>query len=90
MANVGAHLATILTFGAMSAPLRAQLKIQGFDIDAAVVKHCQRDADAITRLLVRHMLSEGEAHKARRRLLRWVGKSVKPRAVQIRFRKSRG
>jgi hypothetical protein len=40
--------------------------------------HLQRDADEVTRLRVRCILSEAESDKARKRILRIIKKQAKP------------
>jgi len=52
-----------VAFGALVPSLSNQLRLP-----ARLVRHAQRDADAITRLAVRGLLTEREAHAARRRL----------------------
>lgn len=58
----------VLSFGALSEPLHKQL-----GRDRAQVAQHQRDADSITRLLVRGILTETEGRKARMRLLKQMG-----------------
>lgn len=43
--------------------------------------HLQEDADAITRLLVRRLITQKEADKARRRLVRKIAIAVGPELV---------
>lgn len=55
-----------LTFGPMARPLKEQLNGLG---DAHFLDQAQLDADAITRLYLRGVLSEVEVKTARKRLL---------------------
>lgn len=62
-----------VTFGALSPPLSRQLAgVQSRE----VIRHWQRDADAITRLAVRGLLTEREVGNARLRLCRQIRESV--------------
>lgn len=63
-----------IEFGALAPPLAEQLK----DAGIGVVKWAifQKDADAITRLRVRGVMSDLEAHKARTRLIKAIGKAL--------------
>lgn len=56
-----------LSMGALAPPLHEQIR--------ASKKSCeryQRDADAITRLVVRRLITEAQAHAARVKLIRWL------------------
>ena len=59
-----------ITFGALAKPLREQLALQCLSPNNGVVRHWQRDADAISRLSVRGLLTEAGTSQARRRLLK--------------------
>lgn len=61
-----------LQFGAMVARISEQLDDLGLTANSHLMAHWQRDAEAITRLSVRGMLSEAETSKARRRLLKEI------------------
>ena len=61
-----------IIFGATAPPLAEQLK--GVRITAEKMKAYQADADAITRLNLRDILSDSEARKARGRILRSMAK----------------
>lgn len=67
-----------LSFGALSPPLRQQFKDSGVRPPVGL-KHLQRDADAITRLAVRGLLSEGEAGRCRVRLAQSIRKDLDKR-----------
>lgn len=60
-----------IAMGPLAPPLHEQL---GIDADAAGPH--QRDADAISRLAVRGLLTDAETHKARKRLLKHMGALV--------------
>jgi hypothetical protein len=53
----------------------APLLAKQLGLSVREVKHWQLDADAITRLAVRGMLSEAERHRARRRLVKQIASS---------------
>ena len=57
-----------LSFGAM-APKPSQ-QVPGID------PHFDKDADAITRLLVRGIITPSEAHKARKRLIKSIAREL--------------
>lgn len=54
-------------FGAFAPPLREQVGVRGIQ-----ATRLQRDADAITRLAVRGLLSDAETGRARRRLMKRI------------------
>ena len=60
-----------ITFGALAPPLCEQLGVP----PARVALH-QKQADAITRLLVAGLLTDGEAHRARARLVKHIALSA--------------
>jgi hypothetical protein len=64
-------------FGAMAPTLAEQLADYEYDKDE--MKHLQFDADAVSRLAVRGVLTEGAASKARQRLVNRIAKSVRRR-----------
>lgn len=68
---------TILSiqFGALALPLQRQLKDQGVEVGLEYVVWLQRYADAITLLRVRALLTDGEAARARKRLLQELAKA---------------
>ena len=63
-----------LTFGAFAAPLKKQLR--GHRVPSKDVAHFQADADAITRLGIRGLLSDAEKRRARQRLIDRIAKAV--------------
>lgn len=58
-----------VVFGALAPPLSQQI--------SGLPKMYDKDADSITRLVVRGIITEGEAHKARMRLLKRIERDVK-------------
>lgn len=56
-----------VVFGALAPPLWKQLRLP-----MSRVRFVQKAADAITRLAVNQFLSESEAHRARRRLMKRI------------------
>jgi hypothetical protein len=64
-----------LSFGALSPPLSEQLA--GLGLKVLTIRHFQRDADAITRLLVRGLMSESHGHLARGRLARRISEAIR-------------
>ena len=66
-----------LHFGALSPTIETQLKEQGLYLDHESVDHCQKDANAITRLMVRGLIPMSVAEKARKKLVNVMGKEVK-------------
>lgn len=62
---------TIL-FGATAQKLSSQLHIS-----QRCVQHLQRDADAITRLLVRGYLSEAQGQRARHKIVRQIARLMR-------------
>lgn len=67
-----------ITFGAMAPTLRAQLlEQQIIGIPYSVLKTFQHDADALTRLSIRGLLSERTVSAARQRLIKRICKQIK-------------
>jgi hypothetical protein len=59
-----------IKFGALAPKLRAQLREQKLRVkDADKLAHLQRDADAVSRLLIRGLITEGMAHLARKQIV---------------------
>ena len=66
-----------ITLGALSDPIEQQLQRQGFTLrDRA--KLLQAHANAITRLRIAGILTEAEAGRARKRLMREITSAVRP------------
>jgi len=69
-----------VSFGDLCPPIGEQLRDQGLklDMDPLHCHHLQRDADEVTRLRVRCILTEAESDKARKRILQIIKKQAKP------------
>ena len=67
-----------LDLGALADPLDEQLERQGLVMDCTVL---QRDADAVARLYVRGLLTDGETVKARARLFKSIQQAVRAAAA---------
>jgi hypothetical protein len=69
-----------ISFGALSPPIGEQLQTQGLKLqmDPLQRQYLQRDADEVSRLRVRGVLTEAEADRARKRLFQVVKKQAKP------------
>lgn len=67
-----------LSFGALAPPIREQLRYAKVTIRSRDLAHFQRDADAVTRLVVRGLLSDGIAQKAIRKLMRNILAKARP------------
>lgn len=65
-----------LRFGALCPPIIEQITEQGLGISARLVAHYQKDVDAIIRLTVRGVITDGEAHRAKTRLMKRIAKDV--------------
>lgn len=80
----------LLQFGALAPKISEQLNKQGLTYkgnwtEASVSKtHFQRDADAITRLFVRGLISDVTAKRARQKLLNRIAGIVESRHVPVR------
>ena len=59
-------------FGAMSDPIKKQI---GFD--SVDVKHIQKDADAVTRLVIRGIITDSQANQARTKLAKRIGEIMR-------------
>ena len=69
-----------ISFGALSPSIDEQLREQGLklDMDPLLRGHLQRDADEVTRLRVRCILTEAESDKACKRIFQIIKKQAKP------------
>ena len=65
-----------INFGALSPPIREQLQDQGLKLDMDPVQrhYLQCDADEVSRLRVRGVLTESESDKARKRIMQIIKK----------------
>jgi len=68
----------LISFGGTS--IDEQLRSQGFKLDMDPCRRAslQRDADEVSRLRVRGILTEAESDKARNRIFRIIIKHAKP------------
>ena len=62
--------------GALAPSLSEQLKQQNLGCSKEELKHWTLDSEAINRLRIRGVITDGEAHKAGMRLLRKISKRV--------------
>lgn len=68
-----------LQFGALRAPLAEQLTAAGVTCDPGDdASRWQEFADAIALLSIHSLITDGETHRARRRLLMLIKQGVKP------------
>ena len=69
-----------ISAGAFAPTIDEQLRDQGFklDMDPLQRAYLQRDADEVTRLRVRCILTEAESDKARKRIFQIIKKQAKP------------
>jgi hypothetical protein len=72
-----------LEFGALSPCIEEQLKNQGLMINLELLarQNLQRDADEVFRLRFRRVLTEAETDRARWRLIKEIGKHIRPIAA---------
>ena len=66
-----------IKIGALSAPIKEQLKEQGIVLSEHSVKHLQLDIDAVVRLRIRGLLTRTEEKAVGKRLLRSISREVK-------------
>ncbi len=69
-----------LSLGALAPLICEQLREQGLRMDLEpLARQClQQDADELSRLRVRGILTESESDRARRRLMKEIAKHVRP------------
>jgi hypothetical protein len=69
-----------LYLGALSPRIEEQLRGQSLRLGLKPIQrhHLQRDADEISRLLVRGILTSGECDRARKRLCRKIERHLEP------------
>lgn len=66
-----------IVFGALSESIAKQLSAQGYRLKSSALY--QKDADAITRLLIRGLIPESQANDARKRLMKSIGDELRRR-----------
>jgi hypothetical protein len=69
-----------VSLGAPPPTIDEQLREQGLKLDMGPLQraHLQRDADEVSRLRIRCILTEAESDKARKRIFQIIKKQVKP------------
>ena len=78
--NPAAHLTqkaepvVSLRFGAVSPKLARQLAAHHLDRES--IRHWQMDADAITRLVIRRLLTDAQAKQARQKLIDAIARAI--------------
>ena len=71
-----------IRFGAVAAPITEQLAQQDLKLEAIEGVRVQANADAITRLHLHGMLTDHEAHRARRRLMKYVLRAARQQSQE--------
>lgn len=64
-----------IAFGALCDSIAKQLRTQGYRLKS--VAPYQKDADAITRLVIRGLLPDSQANAARKRLMKDIGDELR-------------
>jgi hypothetical protein len=79
-AEEGGEMNVRINFGALSPPIGEQLQDQGLklDMDPLQRQYLQRDADEVSRLRIRGVLTESGADKARKRIMQVIKKQARP------------
>ena len=71
-----------IVFGATAPKLVDQLRAENLTASRHNLLHWQRNADAITRLMISGMINDSSASAVRRKLLKAIAKNVTPRTVK--------
>ena len=66
----------VIVFGAMTDSIQKQLLAQQITRPRKIVQVLQMDADSITRLAIRGLLSDSEVRKARQRLMKKIKRTL--------------
>jgi hypothetical protein len=76
---MGNPIGCSISFGALSERIEEQLQQQGFRLAMGPMErhYLQRDADEVSRLLVRGVITEADAQRARKRLMSEIGKHAR-------------
>lgn len=61
-----------IVFGATAPNLREQMDAQSYRYDPETAERWQKEADALTMLFIRGILTETETHRARTRLMKEI------------------
>jgi hypothetical protein len=69
-----------LQFGALAPPIEEQLRDQGLRLDLTPLSRqfLQQDADDVSRLYVRGLLTKAESDRVRNRLVKKIAKHLQP------------
>ena len=67
-----------IDFGAMAPKIAEQITAVGLTADKDGIAHCQKDADALTRLAVRGLLPDSAIRNGRKKLMKHILRYVKP------------
>lgn len=68
-----------IDFGALAPPIDVQLHMIGLCADKGAIERIQSDANAVTSLSIRGVMTESMAHACRRKLIRMLARCVKVR-----------
>lgn len=68
----------LIHFGALADKIDNQLATRGLSADPKTIAHWQKDADAISRLSIRDLLTESQTRMARQKLLKTICRTVHP------------
>lgn len=71
-----------ISFGALSESLLKQIDQQNHTAPSGLIAAWQKDADSICRLRIRGIMTDAEAHKAKKRLFKDICKGIKPNDPQ--------
>ena len=69
-----------IDFGAMAPKIAEQIAAAKLTADKDGIAHCQKDADALTRLAVRGLLPDSAIRNGRKKLMKHIIRYVKPNA----------
>jgi hypothetical protein len=67
-----------LDFGVMAKDISDQLKAQGFELTSEGTQHYERVRHYVNYLRIHSMISDGESHKAYKRLMKKIAKDANP------------
>lgn len=71
-----------LHFGSIVAPIAEQLELQGIRFSRTDVQSFQDDADDLVRLRLRSVITDGDARRAERRLIKLITIKLEAYAAQ--------
>ena len=61
-----------IEFGALAPKIAVQITNAGYSANEDGIAHCQKDADALTRLAVRGLLPDNVTHNGRKKLMKHI------------------